>query len=310
LPLLLQENTANYISGPGGMLLEQIQDSGTTGTAYYYHADQLGSVRAVTNQAGTVVNTYAYDAYGTTTASSETVANPFRYAGEYQDAETGLYYLRARYYDPATQQFLTRDPLVAATEQAYNYAGGSPLNATDPRGLRFSINDEGGGGGAVNLGGAPGEGGGGAGAAGAAAEEAAAEEAVGEMGGWSEVQREAAIADEGELIQVEGGTEPTVESVDVSTTCSTKEEARQVVDQMNLPEVQQNAARKAISKATRAFTIVVERAGKTITVRLIRPGWDGHEEFIYTISETGGKSVIQIAIDHNGNLVHFDPKRE
>lgn len=58
-----------------------------------------------------------------------------RYAGEYQDAETGLYYLRARYYDPTTQQFLTRDPLVAATEQAYNYAAGSPLNAKDPSGL-------------------------------------------------------------------------------------------------------------------------------------------------------------------------------
>jgi RHS repeat-associated protein len=88
--------------------------------AYYYHADQLGSIRAVTNQAGTVVNSYAYDAYGATTASSETIANPLRYAGEYQDAETGLYYLRARYYDPATQQFLSRDPLIAATEQAYN----------------------------------------------------------------------------------------------------------------------------------------------------------------------------------------------
>ena len=48
-----------------------------------------------------------------------------RYAGEYHDAQTGFYYLRARYYDPATQQFLTRDPLVAATEQAYNYANGS-----------------------------------------------------------------------------------------------------------------------------------------------------------------------------------------
>jgi RHS repeat-associated protein len=116
------------------MLLKQIQDSGTRGTAYYYHADRLGSVRALTNQAGAVVATYAYDAYGNTTASTGSIANPFRYAGEYQDAETGLYYLRARYYDPASQQFLTRDPLVAVTEQAYNYAGGSPLNATDPSG--------------------------------------------------------------------------------------------------------------------------------------------------------------------------------
>ena len=83
----------------------------------YSPAGQLGSVRALTDQTGAVVNTYAYDAYGNPTASTGTVANPFRYAGEYQDAESGLYYLRARYYDPATAQFLTRDPLVAATEQ-------------------------------------------------------------------------------------------------------------------------------------------------------------------------------------------------
>ena len=57
-----------------------------------------------------------------------------RYAGEYQDSESGCYYLRARYYDPSTQQFLTRDPLVAATEQAYTYANGSPLNFIDPNG--------------------------------------------------------------------------------------------------------------------------------------------------------------------------------
>jgi len=60
---------------------------------------------------------------------------PFGYAGQYTDAATGLQYLRARYYDPTTQQFLTVDPLLAQTEQAYAYAGGSPTNATDPSGL-------------------------------------------------------------------------------------------------------------------------------------------------------------------------------
>jgi RHS repeat-associated protein len=63
------------------------------------------------------------------------VSNQFKYAGEYQDAESGLYYLRARYYDPATQQLLTVDPLVGWTEQAYAYGAGSPLNVTDPAGL-------------------------------------------------------------------------------------------------------------------------------------------------------------------------------
>jgi RHS repeat-associated protein len=51
------------------------------------------------------------------------------------DAESGLIYLRARYYDPATGQFLSRDPLVAMTGEAYGYAGDNPLNGTDPSGL-------------------------------------------------------------------------------------------------------------------------------------------------------------------------------
>jgi RHS repeat-associated protein len=128
---LLQDRLASYVHGPGGQILEQIAGS----TATYYHADQLGSVRALTNQSKAVVATYSYDAYGQPTVSTGSVTNPFRYAGEYQDSESGRYYLRARYYDPATQQFLTVDPLLAATEQAYAYAAGSPINATDPSGL-------------------------------------------------------------------------------------------------------------------------------------------------------------------------------
>jgi RHS repeat-associated protein len=80
--------------------------------------------------------TYEYDAYGRLLSSTGSVYNPFGYTGEYTDSESGLVYLRARYYDPATQQFLTVDPLLSSTEQAYAYVGGSPVNATDPSGLR------------------------------------------------------------------------------------------------------------------------------------------------------------------------------
>src|SRR5206468_9786445 len=58
------------------------------------------------------------------------------FAGEYADIETGFVYLRARYYDPATGQFLSRDPLVAVTRSAYSYAAGDPLDASDPTGLK------------------------------------------------------------------------------------------------------------------------------------------------------------------------------
>lgn len=60
------------------------------------------------------------------------------------DAETGFQYLRARYYDPATGNFLTRDPIEALTREPYGYVGGNPLNATDPSGLWcLAYNNEG-----------------------------------------------------------------------------------------------------------------------------------------------------------------------
>ena len=52
----------------------------------------------------------------------------------YIDAETGFTYLRARYYDPTTGQFISQDPLVALTRSAYGYVGGNPLNGIDPSG--------------------------------------------------------------------------------------------------------------------------------------------------------------------------------
>jgi RHS repeat-associated protein len=132
LPLLLQDGDASYIYGPGGLLLWQIKNTGNA--VYRYQTDQLGSVRALTSSAGQVVNRYDYDAYGKLLTSSGTVVNPFRYAGQYTDTESGLIYLRARYYDPGTQQFLSRDPQEGASGQPYAYAAGSPLNATDASG--------------------------------------------------------------------------------------------------------------------------------------------------------------------------------
>ena len=60
--------------------------------------------------------------------------SPFLYAGQLYDKTSGLYYLRARWYDPKTAQFLSVDPLVAKTLQPYEYAGDNPVNAGDPSG--------------------------------------------------------------------------------------------------------------------------------------------------------------------------------
>ncbi len=129
-----------YVYGLGGTPLEQVA---TDGQVYFYHTDQLGSVRALTDGSGAVVNTYTYEPYGAVTASTGTVSNPFGYAGEYTDSESGFSHMMSRYYDPATQQFLTVDPLVANTEQAYAYAGDDPLNATGSSGNSGRIKENG-----------------------------------------------------------------------------------------------------------------------------------------------------------------------
>jgi YD repeat-containing protein len=67
----------------------------------YYQADGLGSVTSLSNGAGALAQTYTFDSFGKQTASSGSVVNPFQYTGRELDSETGLYYFRARYYDPS-----------------------------------------------------------------------------------------------------------------------------------------------------------------------------------------------------------------
>jgi RHS repeat-associated protein len=86
------------------------------------------------NLSGSVDMTATYDAYGNGTQSG-TASTPIGFAGAYTDAETGFLYLIHRYYDPVTGQFLTVDPDVATTGQAYAFTGDDPVNATDANGL-------------------------------------------------------------------------------------------------------------------------------------------------------------------------------
>jgi len=131
LPLLTKDSSTAYVYGPNGLALEQINGS----TALWIHHDRIGSTRMLTDSAGATQASLTYDAYGAITSSSGAASTPLRFAGEYQDAESGLYYLRARYYDQVTGQFLTRDPSVSQTLQPYAYAAGNPINVLDPSGL-------------------------------------------------------------------------------------------------------------------------------------------------------------------------------
>jgi RHS repeat-associated protein len=132
LPLMLVDGPTAYVTGPGGLPIEQITSGGAVRS---FHHDQLGSTTALTDATGTTVQSYTYDPYGQLTSGAPTIENPFRYAGQYTDDETGLQYLRARYYDPQTGQFLSRDPLESSTGQPYSYADDNPVNGTDPTGL-------------------------------------------------------------------------------------------------------------------------------------------------------------------------------
>jgi RHS repeat-associated protein len=132
LPLMIEDGPTAYITGPGGLPIEQVVQGGTI---RYFSRDQLGSTTALTSSTGTTAQSYKYDGYGQLTGTNPTVANPFRYAAQYTDPETGLQYLRARYYEPATGQMLGRDPMTSTTRQPYAYTGGDPLNQTDPSGM-------------------------------------------------------------------------------------------------------------------------------------------------------------------------------
>ena len=108
-------------------------------TASYYGYDGGGSVRQLTNSAGSVTDTYEYDAFGNALQTSGSTPNNYLYRGEQYDSDLGLYYLRARYYNPSTGRFMSRDPedhpLTDIRElHKYLYVGGDPVNWADPTG--------------------------------------------------------------------------------------------------------------------------------------------------------------------------------
>ena len=143
---------ARYIQGPGVDEPLMMERGGQT---YFYQAGELGSIAALTDGTGNVVCSYSYDSFGRTQACPG-IGSPFGYAGREYDAESGLVYMRARYYDPVTGRFISSDPLdltglilgtrnggaalgLKVTPQqlnSYSYALNNPLRFRDPLGLK------------------------------------------------------------------------------------------------------------------------------------------------------------------------------
>ncbi|MGD0855669.1 MAG: RHS repeat-associated core domain-containing protein [Dehalococcoidia bacterium] len=133
-------------SGPNGTFYYYYDPSGRmiafkkNGTIYIIHDNQRGDIESVTTESGSVVAQYHYDPWGNQVSYSGTVTLPFGYAGYYYDSETGLYYLKSRYYSPALERFITRDShdnikyTNAQTLDLYTYCCDDPVNCVDPTG--------------------------------------------------------------------------------------------------------------------------------------------------------------------------------
>jgi len=104
---------------------------------WYYVAEGLGSVRLLVDEAGNPVNRYRYSAFGKMRQAEEGVSNSYTYTAREWDADAGLYYYRARWYDPAVGRFMSEDPIGFAGGDAnfYRYVLNDPGNFVDPFGL-------------------------------------------------------------------------------------------------------------------------------------------------------------------------------
>jgi len=112
-------------------------DVADNNAAYYYHFDGLGSVVALSNSNGDSCQSYEYSAYGQVAASDPNfIANPYMFTGRRFDIETGLYYYRARYYNPHIGRFMQTDPVGYDDGiNWYAYCGNNPVGRIDPSGL-------------------------------------------------------------------------------------------------------------------------------------------------------------------------------
>jgi len=107
---------------------------------YYYHADGLGSIVALSDNTGAIVETVEYQAYGKpvfkdasgTIIAKSAIGNHYSYTSREYDDETGLFYYRARYYDATTGRFLQEDPIgFGGGNNFYSYAENRPINLFD-----------------------------------------------------------------------------------------------------------------------------------------------------------------------------------
>ncbi len=134
--------TDTYINGPSGEPLEFVRTTGGQTSRYFYVLDGHGSVVAVTDASGKVVDRYNYDLWGESIGKDyQTVPQEFRYRGYWWDGEVQWYWLGGRHYDPEAEVFLQPDPTDLDGVHSYVYANDDPIDYSDPLGYWPSISD-------------------------------------------------------------------------------------------------------------------------------------------------------------------------
>ncbi|MGG3202025.1 RHS repeat-associated core domain-containing protein, partial [Brevibacillus laterosporus] len=105
----------------------------------YYYTNAHADIVEIKDKAGQTLNKYEYDLWGNVESKQEKMLNPFLYAGELYDEESGLIYLRARYYDPNDGRFITEDTYKGQVDNPlslnrYTYVHNNPVRNVDPTG--------------------------------------------------------------------------------------------------------------------------------------------------------------------------------
>lgn len=129
--------TRYYVYGAAG-LMAMITP---TGEIYNYHYNAIGNTIAMTDQSQNMVNKYAYTPFGRIANEEETIQQPFKFVGQHgvMIEPDGFYYMRARYYDPQIQRFISEDPIgfAGGDVNLYAYVQNNPIMFVDPSGLRW-----------------------------------------------------------------------------------------------------------------------------------------------------------------------------
>jgi RHS repeat-associated protein len=150
-----QTTDITYLYDENGKVMALSVAAGSPSVVYTLpvRVSDRGDIIAISDYDWNPIVSYTYGAYGSPVATqvgssasvplavAQTIADlqPLRYAGYAYDSFSGLHYCSQRYYDPATMQFLSRDPALSDAEaSAYQYCGGEPVGRTDPSGEAYN----------------------------------------------------------------------------------------------------------------------------------------------------------------------------